>query len=108
MVAWTYQDLVEARLWFRLIIKKERRVIELELWSRLMTEEDERRVAEMEQMELLLSDAAVEKDQLLASMQSDKFALSCAITRNEELKIELADAHKGFLKMVRTILYAKT
>lgn len=48
-----------------------------------------------------LDDNQVDSEQLLASMQSDKTALSRAIAQNKELKNQLAELQNGFVKMVR-------
>lgn len=47
-----------------------------------------------------LGEEAGDKAQLLENVQSDKTALSRAITQNKELKFQLAELQNGFVKMV--------
>lgn len=43
-----------------------------------------------------------DKTKLLENIQSDKTALSRAMTQNKELKSQLAELQNGFVKMVST------
>lgn len=48
-----------------------------------------------------LGDLAGDKAELLENIQSDKTALSRALTQNKDLKQQLAELQNGFVKMVR-------
>ena len=45
-----------------------------------------------------------DKAELLENIQSDKTALSRALTQNRDLKTQLAELQNGFVKMVSTTL----
>ena len=47
-----------------------------------------------------LGDLAGDKAELLEGIQSDKTALSRALTQNKDLKQQLAELQNGFVKMV--------
>lgn len=47
-----------------------------------------------------LGDLAGDKAELLENIQSDKTALSRALTQNKDLKQQLAELQNGFVKMV--------
>jgi len=66
----------------RLIIEKEERIMHLEI--------------AVEQA----SDAVVNKEKLLETMQGDQTALSRAMAQNKELKNQLSELQNGFVKMV--------
>ena len=55
---------------------------------------------ELEETVQRLSDDQVDRDSLLADIQSDKTALSRAMAQNKELKSQLAELQNGFVKMV--------
>ena len=65
-----------------------------------MVSEKEDRVMELEETVQRLSDDQVDKESLLADIQSDKTALSRAMAQNRELKTQLAELQNGFVKMV--------
>ena len=67
--------------------------------SRLLEEKEDR----ITQLEDILSEAIQEngdKAQLLESIQSNKTALSRALTQNKDLKQQLGELQNGFVKMV--------
>lgn len=67
--------------------------------SRLLEEKEDR----ITQLEDRLSEASQEngdKAQLLESIQSNKTALSRALTQNKDLKQQLGELQNGFVKMV--------
>lgn len=55
---------------------------------------------ELESTITRLGQEAGDKAQLLESIQSDKTALSRALTQNKDLKQQLAELQNGFVKMV--------
>ena len=67
--------------------------------SRLL-EERETKVLELETKLEDLGDLAGDKAELLEGIQSDKTALSRALTQNKDLKQQLAELQNGFVKMV--------
>lgn len=69
------------------------------LFKRLL-EEREERISSLERSVEEMGEQAGDKAQLLESIQSDKTALSRALTQNKELKIQLAELQQGFVKMV--------
>ena len=46
-----------------------------------------------------------DKAELLENIQSDKTALSRALTQNRDLKTQLAELQNGFVKMVSNTLF---
>lgn len=62
-------------------------------------EEKECKIIELETRLEDLSDMAGDKAELLENIQSDKTALSRALTQNRELKQQLAELQNGFVKM---------
>lgn len=65
-----------------------------------LNQEQEERLLEMEKTLQHHADEAVDKQQILESMQSDKATISRALTQNRELKEQLAELQNGFVKMV--------
>ena len=55
---------------------------------------------ELESTVTQLGQEAGDKAQLLENIQSDKTALSRALTQNKDLKHQLAELQNGFVKMV--------
>jgi hypothetical protein len=70
--------------------------------SRLL-EEREGAVERLESRLEDLGDLAGDRAQLLENIQSDKTALSRALTQNRDLKQQLAELQNGFVKMVYII-----
>ncbi|XP_064616088.1 golgin subfamily A member 2-like [Liolophura sinensis] len=66
--------------------------------SRLLAEMEEH-MSGLQQRVENLGEEAGDKAQLLENVQSDKTALSRAITQNKELKFQLAELQNGFVKM---------
>ncbi|XP_053380155.1 golgin subfamily A member 2-like [Mercenaria mercenaria] len=66
--------------------------------SRLL-EEKEGKLVELETRLEELGDLAGDKAELLENIQSDKTALSRALTQNRDLKQQLAELQNGFVKM---------
>ncbi|KAL3872084.1 hypothetical protein ACJMK2_040039 [Sinanodonta woodiana] len=66
--------------------------------SRLL-EEKEERISDLESRIEQMGEEAGDKTQLLESIQSDKTALSRALTQNRELKVQLAELQNGFVKL---------
>ncbi|GAB1602475.1 golgin subfamily A member 2-like isoform X2 [Argonauta hians] len=62
-------------------------------------EEKESKIMELEQTVGNLNEDASNKSQLLENIQSDKTALSRALTQNKDLKHQLAELQNGFVKM---------
>ncbi|XP_074655703.1 golgin subfamily A member 2-like [Tubulanus polymorphus] len=62
-------------------------------------DEREVRIQELESTVEKLSENSVDHNQLLENLQSDKMALSRAMTQNKELKTQLAELQNGFMKM---------
>lgn len=65
-----------------------------------LLEEKEDKIMELESTITRLGQEAGDKAQLLESIQSDKTALSRALTQNKDLKQQLAELQNGFVKMV--------
>ncbi|XP_020649008.3 golgin subfamily A member 2 isoform X1 [Pogona vitticeps] len=66
--------------------------------SRLNREQEER-LQELERALQRYSEEAVDRQQILESMQSDKATISRALTQNRELKEQLAELQNGFVKL---------
>ncbi|XP_046556610.1 golgin subfamily A member 2-like isoform X2 [Haliotis rubra] len=62
-------------------------------------EEKEDRISELESTVNTLGEEAGDKAQLLENIQSDKTALSRALTQNKDLKQQLAELQSGFVKL---------
>ncbi|XP_046338569.2 golgin subfamily A member 2-like isoform X3 [Haliotis rufescens] len=62
-------------------------------------EEKEERISELESTVSTLGEEAGDKAQLLENIQSDKTALSRALTQNKDLKQQLAELQSGFVKL---------
>lgn len=69
-------------------------------------EEKEEKISLLERSLEELGDQADDKAQLLESIQSDKTALSRALTQNKELKIQLAELQNVFVKMVAFFFFS--
>lgn len=69
------------------------------VFGRLL-EEKEEKITSLERTLEELREQAGDKALLLESIQSDKTALSRALTQNKELKSQLAELQQGFVKMV--------
>jgi len=67
-------------------------------------EEKEERITLLENQMTELGQEAGDREQLLENIQSDKTALSRALTQNKELKNQLAELQNGFVKLVGTIV----
>ena len=68
-----------------------------------LLEEKEGAISELESRVSELGAEAGDRTQLLESVQSDKTALSRALTQNKDLKQQLAELQNGFVKMVSTL-----
>jgi len=68
-----------------------------------LLEERESRLSELEARLDEMEDVAGDKAELLENIQSDKTALSRALTQNRDLKQQLAELQNGFVKMVAKI-----
>lgn len=68
-----------------------------------LLEEKENKILELETKLEELGDLAGDKAELLENIQSDKTALSRALTQNKDLKQQLAELQNGFVKMVTLI-----
>ncbi|XP_015270412.1 PREDICTED: LOW QUALITY PROTEIN: golgin subfamily A member 2 [Gekko japonicus] len=66
--------------------------------SRLNREQEER-LLELEKALQRYSEEAVDRQQILEHMQSDKATISRALTQNRELKEQLAELQNGFVKL---------
>ncbi|XP_054853635.1 LOW QUALITY PROTEIN: golgin subfamily A member 2 [Eublepharis macularius] len=66
--------------------------------SRLNREQEER-LLELEKALQRYSEEAVDRQQILENMQSDKVTISRALTQNRELKEQLAELQNGFVKL---------
>lgn len=66
-----------------------------------LNQEQEERLQELEKALQRYGEEAVDKQQILENMQSDKATISRAITQNRELKEQLAELQNGFVKLVR-------
>lgn len=58
---------------------------------------------ELEQQVEQMGSEVEDRTQLLESVQSDRTALSRALSQNKELKIQLAELQNGFVKMVSLV-----
>lgn len=58
---------------------------------------------ELEQQVEQMGSEVGDRTQLLESVQSDRTALSRALSQNKELKIQLAELQNGFVKMVSLV-----
>jgi Mg2+ and Co2+ transporter CorA len=66
-------------------------------------EEKEDRITQLEDRLSEISKEDGDKAQLLETVQSNKTALSRALSQNKELKHQLAELQNGFVKMVSTV-----
>lgn len=66
-----------------------------------LNQEQEERLLELEKALQRHSEEAVDRQQILENMQSDKATISRALTQNRELKEQLAELQNGFVKLVR-------
>ncbi|XP_070614876.1 golgin subfamily A member 2 isoform X2 [Erythrolamprus reginae] len=64
-----------------------------------LNQEQEERLQELEKALQRFSEEAVDRQQILENMQSDKATISRALTQNRELKEQLAELQNGFVKM---------
>ncbi|XP_039177531.1 golgin subfamily A member 2 isoform X6 [Crotalus tigris] len=64
-----------------------------------LNQEQEERLQELEKALQRHSEEAVDKQQILENMQSDKATISRALTQNRELKEQLAELQNGFVKL---------
>ncbi|KAM3825556.1 golgin subfamily A member 2 isoform 2-T2 [Vipera latastei] len=64
-----------------------------------LNQEQEERLQELEKALQRYSEEAVDKQQILENMQSDKATISRALTQNRELKEQLAELQNGFVKL---------
>lgn len=63
----------------------------------------EERNAKIEELESILErfeDDQLDKNKLLAAMESDKVAAARAVGQNQQLKVQLEELQGGFIKMV--------
>ena len=68
-----------------------------------LLEEKEDRITQLEDRLSEISKEDGDKAQLLETVQSNKTALSRALSQNKELKHQLAELQNGFVKMVSTV-----
>jgi Mg2+ and Co2+ transporter CorA len=66
-------------------------------------EEKEDRITQLEDRLSEISKEDGDKAQLLETVQSNKTALSRALSQNKELKHQLAELQNGFVNMVSTV-----
>ncbi|XP_042334738.1 golgin subfamily A member 2 isoform X2 [Sceloporus undulatus] len=64
-----------------------------------LNQEQEERLQELERTLQRYSEEAVDRQQILENMQSDKATISRAMTQNRELKEQLAELQNGFVKL---------
>ncbi|KAM6431294.1 golgin subfamily A member 2 isoform 2-T2 [Liasis olivaceus] len=64
-----------------------------------LNREQEERLQELEKTLQRYSEEAVDRQQILEDMQSDKVTISRALTQNRELKEQLAELQNGFVKL---------
>ncbi|XP_053138371.1 golgin subfamily A member 2 isoform X2 [Hemicordylus capensis] len=64
-----------------------------------LNQEQEERLLELEKALQRYSEEAVDRQQILENMQSDKATISRAVTQNRELKEQLAELQNGFVKL---------
>ena len=70
-------------------------------------EEKENHIVELESQVQEMGELQGDKAELLENIQSDKTALSRALTQNKDLKIQLAELQNGFVKLVGLVLRNK-
>ena len=63
-------------------------------------EEKENHIVELEGQVQEMGELQGDKAELLENIQSDKTALSRALTQNKDLKTQLAELQNGFVKLV--------
>ena len=63
-------------------------------------EEKEDHIVELESQVAEMGELQGDKAELLENIQSDKTALSRALTQNKDLKTQLAELQNGFVKLV--------
>jgi hypothetical protein len=63
-------------------------------------EERSAKIDELESMLERFEDDQLDKDKLLAAMESDKVAAARAVGQNQQLKKQLEELQDGFVKMV--------
>ncbi|CAI5794441.1 golgin subfamily A member 2 isoform X4 [Podarcis lilfordi] len=64
-----------------------------------LNQEKEEQLQELEKTVQRYSEEAVDRQQILENMQSDKATISRAMTQNRELKEQLAELQNGFVKL---------
>ncbi|XP_066466700.1 golgin subfamily A member 2 [Tiliqua scincoides] len=64
-----------------------------------LNQEQEEKLLELEKTLQRHTEEAVDRQQILESMQSDKATISRALTQNRELKEQLAELQNGFVKL---------
>nr|XP_008121048.1 PREDICTED: golgin subfamily A member 2 [Anolis carolinensis] len=64
-----------------------------------LNQEQEERLEELERSLQRYSEEAVDRQQILENMQSDKATISRALTQNRELKEQLAELQNGFVRL---------
>ncbi|XP_051492628.1 golgin subfamily A member 2 isoform X1 [Apus apus] len=64
-----------------------------------LNQEQEERLLELEKTVQRYSEEAVDRQQILEDMQSDKATISRALSQNRELKEQLAELQNGFVKL---------
>ncbi|NXG63935.1 GOGA2 protein, partial [Hemiprocne comata] len=64
-----------------------------------LNQEQEERLLELERAVQRYSEEAVDRQQILEDMQSDKATISRALSQNRELKEQLAELQNGFVKL---------
>ncbi|XP_061460008.1 golgin subfamily A member 2 isoform X3 [Rhineura floridana] len=64
-----------------------------------LNQEQEEQLQELEKTLQRYSEEAVDRQQILENMQSDKATISRAMTQNRELKEQLAELQNGFVKL---------
>ena len=69
-----------------------------------LLEEKEDRITQLEDRLSEISKEDGDKAQLLETVQSNKTALSRALSQNKELKQQFAELQNGFVKMVSMLL----
>lgn len=65
-----------------------------------LNREQEERLLELERSVQRYSEEAVDRQQILEDMQSDKATISRALSQNRDLKEQLAELQNGFVKLV--------
>nr|XP_033816468.1 golgin subfamily A member 2 isoform X2 [Geotrypetes seraphini] len=64
-----------------------------------LNQEQEEQLLELEKAVQRYSEAAVDREQILENIQSDKATISRALSQNRELKEQLAELQNGFVKL---------